>query len=200
MDNYLPKSFYQRAGVVQIARELLGKQLFTLVDGQRTGGTIVEVEAYCGASDSACHAFPNKKTARTEVMYQPGGIAYVYLIYGRYNMFNVVTNTAGSADAVLIRAIEPHTGLELIKRRRGQNMVDQRLTGGPARLAQALGIELAMNAFSLHGDSIWIEQGMPVATKDVAVSGRIGVENAGSGALLPWRFFLSGNPFVSRLK
>ena len=107
----IPKSFYQREDVVKIAQELLGKYIFTQVDGKVTAGMIVETEAYNGRNDKACHAFL-KRTKRTEVMYQPGGLAYIYLCYGIHHLFNIVTNRSGLADAVLIRAVEPAFGLQ----------------------------------------------------------------------------------------
>src|SRR5688572_17572419 len=103
----LPKDFYLQPNVVQISRDLLGKFLYTQIDGILTGGMIVETEAYSGENDKACHAHLGRRTNRTEIMYAEGGVAYVYLIYGIYNLFNIITNVAGRADAVLIRAIEP---------------------------------------------------------------------------------------------
>ena len=198
MLKYLPKSFYLDDDVTQIARNLLGKQLITSINGLETGGKIVEVEAYCGATDRACHAFPDKVTPRTAVMYLPGGIAYVYFVYGMHHMFNVVTNVEGRADAILIRAIEPNIGLETIKRRRGMDFYDFRLTGGPARVAQALGIDISLNKESLQSSRVRIIEGESIHAAEVETSPRIGVDYAGEDALLPWRFFLKANPFVSR--
>ena len=113
----LPESFYQRPNVVKIARELLGKVLFTSVGGVVVGGMIVETEAYSW-KERGCHAFGGRKTARNAVMFGKGGYAYVYLCYGMHNMFNIVTNVEDVADAVLIRALEPLEGLEEMKRRR----------------------------------------------------------------------------------
>jgi DNA-3-methyladenine glycosylase len=195
---YLPKSFYQGDDVTLIARNLLGKQLITVVNGVTTGGIIVETEAYSGATDRACHAFPDKKTARTAVMYLPGGVAYVYFVYGMHHMFNVVTNVAGRADAILIRAIEPTIGLATMKARRGIDLLDYRLTGGPAKTAQALGIDLSFNREDLQGNKVAVIEGVEVAGSALAISPRIGVEYAGEDAQLLWRFYIQDNIFVSR--
>lgn len=195
---YLPKSFYQGDDVTLIARNLLGKQLITVVNGVTTGGIIVETEAYSGATDRACHAFPDKKTARTAVMYLPGGVAYVYFVYGMHHMFNVVTNVAGRADAILIRAIEPTIGLATMKARRGIDLLDYRLTGGPAKTAQALGIDLSFNREDLQGNKVAVIEGVEVAGSALAISPRIGVDYAGEDAQLLWRFYIQDNIFVSR--
>lgn len=200
MIKYLSKSFYQGPDVVEIARHLLGKYLFSSVNGFETGGRIVEVEAYCGARDKASHAFPDKVTPRTRVMYEAGGIAYVYFVYGMHHMFNVVTNIEGRADAVLIRAIEPIHGTAIMQERRQLTKTDYQLTGGPARLAQALGIDLTMNQASLFSNKVWITEGESISANEIAVTTRVGVDYAEEDALLPWRFFIRDNPFVSRSK
>jgi DNA-3-methyladenine glycosylase len=127
----IPLEFYQGVDVVAIARELLGKVLVTNIDGAITSGMIVETEAYHGLKDKACHAYNGRRTARTEVMYQSGGLAYVYLCYGIHSLFNIVTNVKDRADAVLIRAIEPLEGLEVMMERRKQAKLQPTLTAGP---------------------------------------------------------------------
>ena len=150
----LPRSFYVRSNVVEIAQDLLGKYLFTDIKGVLTVGKIIETEAYNGRRDKACHAFL-KRTRRTNIMYHRGGHAYVYLCYGIHHLFNVVTNREGLADAILIRAIEPVHGLEDMIKRRGKNN-HYKLTAGPGTLSQALGIQREMTGTDLLGNSIWI--------------------------------------------
>ena len=195
----LPKSFYTRPNVVQIAQELLGKYLYTNQDGLLTGGMIVETEAYSGVNDRACHAHLNRRTPRTEIMYHEGGVAYVYLVYGMYNLFNIITNVEGQADAVLVRAIEPEAGVEEMLLRRNMASIKPNLTAGPGVLSIALGINRKHYGIPLTGDTIWIEdKGLEVPAESIAVGPRIGVDYAGDDALLPWRFWLKGNRWVSR--
>lgn len=198
MNNKVSNSYYMDPDVAGIARDLLGKLLWSNIGNQLTAGIIVETEAYCGATDRACHAYPDKRTKRTEVMYSIGGIAYVYLVYGMHHLFNIVTNTEGNADAVLIRAIEPIEGLEIMKLRRGIDNNNKLLTGGPARLTQALGITVANNKTNLQGDEIWLSEGTNISDEMVVASSRIGVDYAGEDAQLPWRFNIKGNKFVSK--
>ena len=198
MIDKLPISVYQDNNVVRVARNLLGKQLWTNFNDVLTAGKIVEVEAYCGATDRACHAFPNKRTPRTQIMYEGGGVAYVYLVYGMHHLFNIVTNVEGSADAVLIRAIEPVTGEDFMMDRRNVNQSNKLLTGGPARLTQALGITVEHNKTDLQSEQIWLTEGKSYADSDIFISTRIGVEYAGADALLPWRFHIKDNKYVSK--
>ena len=198
MNYKLPISLYQDTNVVRIARNLLGKQLWTNFNRNLTSGLIVEVEAYCGATDQACHAFPDKKTPRTQIMYESGGVAYVYLVYGMHHLFNIVTNVEGTADAVLIRAIEPVAGEIIMQDRRNVNQSNKFLTGGPARLTEALGITVAHNKTDLQGNNIWLTEGKHYPKSEIIISTRIGVEYAGKDALLPWRFHIKGNKYVSK--
>jgi DNA-3-methyladenine glycosylase len=194
----LSQEFYRRRDVVKIARELLGKHLITNVQGVVTGGMIVETEAYSW-QERGCHAYGGKKTARNEIMFSAGGVAYVYLCYGMHNLFNVVTNREGFADAVLIRALEPTLGLEAMRQRRGQLKNPFYLTSGPGKLTRALGIDRSWNGLSLMEQSIRIEtNGVSVSQKNINVSKRIGIDYAGTDANLPWRFSLKDNPWVSR--
>ena len=136
----LDRSFYLRDNVVAIAKELIGKRLCTNIDGVITSGIIVETEAYSGRNDKACHANNGKLTKRTSVMFEEGGLAYVYLCYGIHNLFNIVTNTKGNADAVLIRAIEPDSCFELMNERRNFPKRKYSVGSGPGCVSQALGI------------------------------------------------------------
>ena len=198
MNDKLPISFYEDTNVIEVARNLLGKRLWTNFNNKLTVGLIVEVEAYCGATDQACHAFPDKRTPRTQIMYESGGVAYVYLVYGMHHLFNIVTNVEGSADAVLIRAIEPVKGEEVMMERRNVNQSNKLLTGGPARLAQALGITVEHNKTDLQSEQIWLTEGKSYADSEIVTSTRIGVEYAGTDALLPWRFHIKDNKYVSK--
>ena len=194
----LSHTFYTNSDVVKVARNLIGCKLFTNINGIITGGTIVETEAYNGRTDKACHAYPNKKTPRTEVMYKEGGIAYVYFVYGMHYLFNVVTHSEGFADAVLIRAIEPIVGVDEMLIRRNKTDSSKLLTGGPARLSLALGIDKALNGASLRNNMVWIEQREVDYSLEIEASKRIGVDYAGEDANLPWRFSIIGNKFVSK--
>lgn len=194
----LDQSFFINDDVVEVARSLIGKVLVTQLNGVSTGGYIVETEAYSGSVEAASHAFPNKRTPRTEVMFREGGISYVYLIYGMYHMFNVVTNRQDKPDAVLIRALDPQVGTTTMMDRRKKNRPDKYLTNGPGRLAAALGIDRSLNGIPLDGGNIMIAEGLSVNHKEIESSKRIGVEYAGKDAELPWRFFLKGNKYVSR--
>jgi DNA-3-methyladenine glycosylase len=194
----LDAKFYQRPDVVAISRELLGKMLATFLDGELTTGIIVEVEAYHGRNDRACHAF-NRRTARTEVMYRAGGLAYVYLCYGIHHLFNIVTNIEGQADAILVRALQPEKGINAMLERRNMSKIDKRITSGPGVLSQAMGIDGKLYGAPLWEDNIWIEDlGITVPDTDIVAVPRIGVDYAGEDALLPWRFYIKDNPWVSR--
>ncbi|RZA01275.1 MAG: DNA-3-methyladenine glycosylase [Sphingobacteriaceae bacterium] len=195
----LPQEFYHSDDVVAISRALLGKYLFTYIDDVITGGYIVETEAYNGGIDRASHAFGNRLTPRTKTMFEEGGIAYVYLCYGIHEMFNVVTSVKGQPHAVLIRAINPTEGLDIMQHRRNMQVVKSSITSGPGSVAKALGISRALNATSLQDNKIWIEdKGLTFADDQIAAVPRVGVDYAGEDALLPYRFYVKGNPYVSK--
>lgn len=195
----LPYSFYQNPDVNGLAVQLLGKQLFTFIDGVLTGGTIVETEAYKGVEDKASHAYGGRFTPRTQTMYQAGGVSYVYLCYGIHHLFNVVTAPQGTPHAVLIRGLEPVEGLEVMLERRNMTALKPNLTAGPGALAKALGIDRTLNAKDLLGDEIWIADNGIYYTEDQFVaSPRVGVDYAGDHALLPWRYYVKGNKYVSK--
>lgn len=194
----LPLSFYQRDDVVTISRELLGKYLFTCIDGEITGGYIVETEAYNGVIDRASHAFGNRLTPRTKVMYEHGGIAYVYLCYGIHEMFNVVTSVEGQPHAVLIRAVHPTDGIDIMLHRRKMSALKRTITAGPGSVAQALAISRKINTINLQSDTLWIEdQGLTFTDKQIVAAPRIGVAYAKQDALLPYRFYVKGDQYVS---
>lgn len=194
----LPDTFYQRPDVVEIARDLIGKALFTSMNGKTTGGIIVETEAYSW-KERGCHAYGARKTARNAVMFERGGYAYVYLCYGIHFLFNVVTNVKDLPEAVLIRALEPIKGTDEMLRRRGDSVMGSQLTSGPGKLTRALGIDLAFNGVSLRSSRLRIEDvGMRVDPSQIVASPRIGIDYAGEDAKLPWRFTLRENLWVSR--
>lgn len=197
----LPPSFYLREDVVQISKELLGKILFTKINGQLSGGMIVETEAYAGAIDRASHAFNNRKTKRTEVFYEQGGVAYIYLCYGIHHLFNIITNQKNIPHAVLIRAIEPTVGIELMLKRRKKKKLDWALTAGPGSLSEALGIKTKHTGISLSGKTIWLEEkNISFSEKEIVASPRVGVHYAGKDAKLPWRFRVKNNDWTSKAK
>jgi DNA-3-methyladenine glycosylase len=176
---------------------LMGATLCSEIGGKFCAGRIVELELYMGACDRACHAFPNKMTPRNAAMFGPGGRAYVYFVYGMHHMFNVVIGAAGQPNAILVRALAPVAGMDVMASRRGTNDM-RRLCSGPAKLTAALGITAGHDKLDLtRGREIWIEprRGGP---PEVAVGRRIGVDFAGADAALPWRFAEKGSVFVSR--
>jgi len=195
----LPESFYLSTDVVSIARNLIGKYLFTSFDGLITGGYIIETEAYNGVIDRASHAYGNRMTPRTSIMFQQGGIAYIYLCYGIHEMLNVVTSVEGQPHAVLIRAIQPTEGLDIMQARRNMAVIKPNITRGPGSVAKALDISRRVNGISLQSDTMWIEdRGLVIPDEQIAAAPRIGVDYAGDDALLPYRFYVKGNPYVSK--
>lgn len=197
----LPESFYARKDVVKIARELLGKVLVTEFGGEHTAGVIVETEAYAGVTDKASHAYGGRRTNRTEVMYMHGGAAYVYLCYGIHHLFNVVTHVQDTPHAVLIRAIEPLEGIDIMLQRRGKHKLQPSLTAGPGAMSMALGIHTRHSAISLQGPELFIEdRGIKVSPKNIVAATRVGVAYAMDDALRPYRFYINGNPYVSKGK
>lgn len=185
----LERSFYTRSNVVQIAKDLLGKYLYTCWNGKITGGIITETEAYAGITDRASHAYNNRRTQRTGIMYWQGGTAYIYLCYGIHSLFNVVTNVEGIPHAVLIRAIHPTDGIDLMLKRRNKKKSDKTLTSGPGSVSQALDIHYSHTGKDLLGDEIWIEdKGIKIHPNKIIEGQRIGVDYAGEDAKLPYRF------------
>lgn len=194
----LPVEFYDRPGVVTIAKELIGKIIVTKFDAVVTSGRIVETEAYIGLTDRASHSFGGRRTARNEYMYAGAGTAYVYICYGMHHLFNIVTNKKDIPDAVLIRALEPIKGIEQMLKRTGKKTIDNTLTRGPGNAAKALGISKGHSGINLVKNEIFItDDGFEANKKILGTSRRIGVESSGDAALLPYRFYIKGNPFVS---
>lgn len=197
----LGHDFYDRKDVVKIARQLLGKILVTSRDGITTSGRIVETEAYNGIIDRASHAWNGRRTARNEVMYGEAGSAYVYLCYGIHHLFNVVTNSRDIPHAVLIRAIEPLQGIDIMLQRSGKKKPDPSLGAGPGNLSKALGIITAHSGTDLLSDNIFIaDDGHRLSSSRITATPRIGVDYAGEDALLPYRFIVKDSLFISGKK
>ncbi|WP_183559380.1 DNA-3-methyladenine glycosylase [Mucilaginibacter sp. SP1R1] len=195
----LATEYYLGTDVVAISKSLLGKYLFTCIDGVITGGYIVETEAYNGVIDKAAHSYGNRLTPRTKTMFMQGGIAYVYLCYGIHEMFNIVTSIEGHPQAILIRAVHPTDGIEAMQVRRNMPVVKPTITAGPGSVAKALGISRNINAISLQSDTLWLEdRGLNFTDEQITTGPRIGVDYAGEDALLPYRFYVKGDIYVSK--
>jgi DNA-3-methyladenine glycosylase len=193
----LPLSFYLRNDVLKIAKQLLGKILVTNWNNEYTSGRIVETEAYAGETDKASHASKGR-TARTEVMFNEGGRAYVYLCYGVHQMFNIVTNKEGTPDAVLIRAVEPIDGINIMLKRTGKKKLDETLTRGPGNVGKAFGFHTSQCGLLLNSDELFIaDDGFKISKSMIGTSPRIGVDYAGQHAEWHYRFFVKGNKYVS---
>lgn len=197
----LDPDFYNRTDVTRIARDLLGKLLITKFDGRFTSGRIVETEAYAGAIDRASHAWNNRRTARTEIMFGEAGKAYVYLCYGIHQMFNIVTNKKDIPHAILIRAVEPVEGIDTMLRRTGKMKADFTLTRGPGNVAKAFGLFTHHTGISLQSEELMIaDDGYRLTPKNILATRRIGVDYAGDDAQLLYRFIVRNNPYVSGQK
>jgi DNA-3-methyladenine glycosylase len=187
----LSQEFYLRENVVDISRDLIGKFLVTNINDELTSGMIIETEAYNGIVDKASHAYNNRRTKRTEVMYSRGGVSYVYLCYGIHHLFNIVTNVQDIPNAVLVRAILPKDGIKTMLKRRKQKSVTKKFSDGPGTVSEALGIKTRHSGIAFNEDVIWIEdRGVHFNKKEIQVGPRIGVDYAKEDALLPYRFRL----------
>src|SRR5919112_908864 len=196
----LGRAFYARAETLAVARELLGKRLVVPTsEGARVSGRIVETEAYLGAEDKAAHSYGWRRTARTETMYAKGGTVYVFFVYGMHHQFNVVTGPEGTPTAVLVRAVEPEEGIDLMRERRAVPK-ERELTSGPGKLCKALGIDRSFDREDLTKSTrVWLEDaGVRPRPEDITEGPRIGIAYAEEYALKPWRFWLKGNVFVSK--
>ena len=194
----IPLSFYARKNVVAIAKDLIGKIIVSNFDNNITSGRIVETEAYVAVTDKASHSFGGKRTVRNEHMYAAAGTAYVYICYGLHQMMNIVTNDKDIPDAVLIRAVEPMKGIDIMLKRTGKITLDKTLTRGPGNVGKALGIFKHHSGNHLLGNKIYLlDDNIKIPSEQIGTSARIGVETAGADALLPYRFYLKGNKYVS---
>ncbi len=196
----IQKEFYLKGDVIQIAKDLLGKELLTNFDEKICSGYIVETEAYAGITDKASHAYGGKFTKRTQTMYLEGGTCYVYLCYGIHSLFNIVTNVSGIPHAVLIRAVQPLKGIDTMFERRPQSKNERNLANGPGSLSKALGISTIHNEVKMDSNQIWLEEGLHIKKEQIIASPRVGVAYAKEDALLPYRFRIKDNPFCSPAK
>lgn len=196
----LSREFYRRSDVLTVSKELLGKLLVVPgSDGKRISGKIVEVEAYRGPEDRASHAYGGRRTKRTETMYNPGGVAYVYFVYGMYYQFNVVSGVEDIPHAILVRALEPVEGLDIMRARRHSHP-DHNLTNGPGKLCIAMGIDRHLDGADLLGDRVWLEDFEKIPPRRIARGPRIGIDYAEEWITKPWRFWIRDNRFVSRIR
>ncbi|AOY76292.1 DNA-3-methyladenine glycosylase [Clostridium formicaceticum] len=200
----LTKAFYHRP-TLEVSKDLLGKFLVHQIGVDRYVGKIVEVEAYIGEIDKACHAYNNKVTNRTKVLYDPPGTAYVYLIYGMYYCFNVVTEEAGKAAAVLIRAVEPIEGLEKMVENRYKKKINEitkkqliNLTNGPGKLCMAMNITKNNNGMDLFNDELYIIEDKETSSFDTMTTTRINIDYAEEAIDFPWRFYIKDSSYVSK--
>jgi DNA-3-methyladenine glycosylase len=198
----LPRDFYQ-VNALDLARKLIGCVLVHDSPEGTTAGIIVETEAYRGPLDKAAHTYRGRRTPRNEAMYGPAGHAYIYLIYGMHECFNVVGGQIGYPEAVLVRALEPTQGLALMAHRRrldvNQKGFERQLCSGPGKLTQAMGINRKLHyGIDLCGDLLFISPGILYADQEVPNTPRINVDYAGEWALLPWRFVVKDSPYLSR--
>ncbi len=186
----ITKDFYIRDDVVQVAKDLLGMYLISNIEGQRTIGRIIETEAYRGPEDKACHAYNNRYTKRTSVMFQEGGVAYVTLCYGIHHLFNVVTGLEGKPHAVLIRALAVVEGVEYMLARRGMEKVQPRLMAGPGSVSKAMGITTDYHGKTVLDDeaSVYLAYGKAITETDILASPRVGINYAEEWVATPWRF------------
>ena len=182
-------SFFQTNNVQDIAKKLLGKIIYVNANGHISSAIITETEAYQGPEDRASHAYNNKRTKRTEVMYNNGGCCYIYLCYGIHYLFNIVTNKKNIPHAVLIRSGNVNSGIDYIQKRRGYNIKYSNLLKGPGNFTKGLGINMQFNSFQLNSKHIWIENNS-ITDLSIESTQRVGIDYAGEDALLPWRYIL----------
>lgn len=200
----LSRTFYER-DTLTVAKELLGKVLVHKKDGIVYRGKIVETEAYLGKNDKACHTYGGKKTERLKTMYKEAGIAYVYLIYGRYNCFNITTVGEGIPEAVLIRGIEPLSDIDKIAKNRYNKSFRElnayqkkNMTNGPGKLSMAFEIERYLDGYDLIGKDLYVEEGIKESFKIIEAR-RVGIDYAEEDKDCLYRFYIDNNPFVSMI-
>ncbi|MDE5415952.1 DNA-3-methyladenine glycosylase [Alkalihalobacterium chitinilyticum] len=189
-------SFFQQS-TLELSKALLGKLLVKETHQGVAAGWIVETEAYIGPDDRAAHSYNNRRTTRTEVMFGPPGYVYTYVMH-THCLVNVVSGDVGHPEAVLIRAIEPYVGIDLMYERRRKAKKDRDLTSGPGKLTKALGIDKEDYGRPFFKPPLWIAEGKSLVMEEIAVGPRIGIDNSGEAKHYPWRFYLKENPFVSR--
>lgn len=197
--NRLSKEFYKQDGIT-LSKDLLGKILVREIDGEKVLCRIVETEAYVGPEDKGCHAYGNRKTERTKTMFQEGGVAYIYIIYGMYNCLNVVATEEGKPEAVLIRAVEPLNNIEVLKKYRNikSNKI-QDLTNGPGKLCKALNIDRSLNGYDLiDGNELYVVELECEDNFEIVETTRINIDYAEEYKDKLWRFYIENNKFISK--
>ena len=196
----LNREFFVRKDTLRIAGDLLGKLLVVPdANGERVSGMIVETEAYLGVDDKAAHSYGGRRTARNEITYAEGGHVYVFFVYGMYYQLNLVAGFVDHPHVILIRAVEPVEGIEIMRERRGE-MKDTNLTSGPGKLCIAFGIDRGLNGDDLHGDRIWVEEYRNFRKPEILSGPRVGIDYAEEFIEMPWRFWVKGNPYVSKTR
>ena len=196
----LERAFFTRTDTLRVARDLLGKLLVVpTTDGRRVSGMIVETEAYLGELDKAAHSYGGRRTARNETTYAEGGHVYVFFVYGMYYQLNLVTGLIDHPHVVLIRAVEPVEGIEVMRGRRGA-MKDKNLTSGPGKLCIAFDITRELNGADLMGDRIWVEDHRNLKKSEIESGPRVGIDYAEEFVDVPWRFWYKESPYVSRTR
>ena len=198
----LKEEFFLRTDAIRVARDLLGKLLVVPdADGRRVSGMIVETEAYLGEIDKAAHSYGGRRTERNEITYAEGGHVYVFFVYGMYYQLNLVTGPADHPHVVLIRAVEPVEGIDIMRERRRRPMKDTNLTSGPGKLCIAFGITRELNGEDLiEGERIWVEEHRKFKNTEIVAGPRVGIDYAEEFVESPWRFWVNGNPFVSKAR
>ncbi|WP_174616225.1 DNA-3-methyladenine glycosylase [Virgibacillus ihumii] len=190
------KSFYHQP-TLELAKGMLGCLLIKETSDGIAAGFIVETEAYMGPLDKAAHSFNNRRTKRTEIMFGQPGLAYTHTMH-THCLINIVSGNAGVPESVLIRGIEPYTGQELIASRRPKVKNERQWTNGPGKLTKALGITMEDYGHPLDQSPLWITSGWTVSSDMIMAGPRIGIGNSGEAKDYPWRFWIKGNPYVSK--
>jgi len=197
----LPQEYYLNTNTLFLAKDILGKKLCTHINGNYTAGIIVETEAYCGTNDMACHGRHGHRTPRNKTLFAQGGVFYVYICYGIHHLLNIVTHNENEPHAILIRALMPIEGIEIMLDRRKKSKVDYTITKGPGALTQALGITSYYDAIPCNSDTIWLENtAITYKDEDIFNGPRVGVSNCGNDAILPYRYYIKHNKWVSAWK
>jgi len=199
--NSIPLKYFQTDDVLYLSPDLIGKFIFTRLENQLVGGMVVETEAYRAPDDKASHAYGLRRKKRNQVMYHQGGCVYVYICYGIYPLLNVVTNQHDIPHAILIRAIEPLTGIETMLKRRGKARVDRSVTAGPRILSIALEVNKSLSGVLLTGPEIWLEdRELKFSEEEILAGPRVGISYAQEHARLPWRFRIKNHPYTNPAK
>jgi DNA-3-methyladenine glycosylase len=183
---------------LELAKRLLGMELIHKNQQGLTSGIIVETEAYLGPEDRAAHSFGNRRTPRTEVMFHEAGTIYTYFIYGMHVCFNIVSGPVDKPEAILIRAIDPVKGIEIMKERRGKVKKEVQLTNGPGKLSKSMGFTLEHSGQKMNMCGISIKEKMTIQPHEIDSGPRVGIQYAEEAVYFPYRFWIKNNPYVSR--